>query len=161
MAHSEDELKPRKFNLAPPYINVTPLIDVLLVLLIIFMVVAPLKPAKFETKIPNKPDPTKQENTTITPQDLLVVELSLRGGGPDQAVKLNTQSMSLVELGNRLSAELLKPERANNKTVFIKAPKDKYYGDVVQVIDVIKGAGATPIGLQIDFLDEGKGGVAP
>ena len=48
-------------TLAKPHINVTPLIDVLLVLLIIFMVVSPLKPARFLAKIPSEPDPYPKE----------------------------------------------------------------------------------------------------
>jgi biopolymer transport protein ExbD len=154
MAHDEsEEIHPRKNSLAPPYINVTPLIDVLLVLLIIFMVVAPVKPAKFETKIPSKPEQTREDVQVVARQGLLVVELQLGSAGPDQTIKLNTQEMTLPELGLRLKAELQKAERADDKTVFIKGPKDKFYGDVVYVIDTVKGAGAEPIGLQIDFLD--------
>jgi biopolymer transport protein ExbD len=58
--------------------------------------------------------------------------------------------MSLQELGATLK-DLL--EQRPNKAVFLKAPKDKYYGDIVYVIDTLKGAGAQPIGLQIDFLE--------
>ncbi len=145
---ASEEIIPKKLvKTAPPYINVTPLIDVLLVLLIIFMVIAPLKPARFETKIPEKPqenDPHKP----VPPSDLLMVDVKT-GSGLDQTVELNSKSMQLPELAGTLK-DLL--ESRPDKTIFIKAPKDKPYGDIVSVIDVVKGAGATPIGLQIDYL---------
>jgi biopolymer transport protein ExbD len=149
MAHGEtDEIIPsKKVNLAPPNINVTPLIDVLLVLLIIFMVIQPQKEAKFESQIPNKPQDTQTD--APPPSDLLMVEVK-KGAGLDQTVELNKTPLSLQELATTLK-DLL--EQRPNKAVFLKAPKDKYYGDIVYVIDVLKGAGAQPIGLQIDFLD--------
>ena len=150
MAHGEvDEGLPnKKLGLAQPNINVTPLIDVLLVLLIIFMVIQPRREAQFESNIPQKP----QENTNnapVPPADLLMVEVDLQGTGLDQMVKLNSKQMSLVDLGGTLKNLL---EQRPDKTVFIKGPKDKQYGDVVNVIDTVKGAGAERIGLQIDFL---------
>jgi biopolymer transport protein ExbD len=132
---------------AAPYINVTPMIDVLLVLLIIFMIIAPTKPAKFETKIPQKPAEDKP-NEVHPFSDLLMVDVK-SGAGQDQTVELNSRPMQLPELSTTLK-DLL--EQSPDKTVFIKAPKDKPYGDIVAVIDAVKGAGATPIGLQIDYL---------
>jgi biopolymer transport protein ExbD len=127
-----------------PDINVTPLIDVLLVLLIIFMVVAPSKPSRFETKVPTKP----QENqmNLLAPEDLLMVVID-----KSQNITLNTQKMTEQELAEKLTGEL---ENRTDKTVIVKAPKNVQYGGVAHVIDTIKGAGAEPIGLQIDFLDE-------
>jgi biopolymer transport protein ExbD len=150
MAYGEaDEIiGPKKLGLAPPNINVTPLIDVLLVLLIIFMVIQPQKEAKFESQIPQKPQ-DNQKDAPVPPSDLLMVDVK-KGVGLDQTVELNTKSMSLQELGATLK-DLL--EQRPNKAVFLKAPKDKYYGDIVYVIDTLKGAGAQPIGLQIDFLE--------
>src|SRR5713226_7448802 len=149
MAYGEvDEgIHSRKLGLAPPNINVTPLIDVLLVLLIIFMVIQPQKEAKFESQIPQKPQES-QPNVT-PPSDMLMVDVKMSGSGLDQQVELNSKPMSLVELSTTLK-DLL--EQRPDKTVFIKAPKDKQYGDIVAVIDTVKGAGAQPIGLQIDYL---------
>lgn len=132
---------------AKPDINVTPLIDVLLVLLIIFMVITPLKPHKFETKVPEKPP--EEIDPDIQPDpSLLVVTIS-----KDRKLDLNSQEMDEIQLGERLVKEL--SERpSDKKTLFIKAPKTINYGYVVQIIDIVKGAGAQPIGLQIDFLDE-------
>jgi biopolymer transport protein ExbD len=144
----------RKLGLAPPNINVTPLIDVLLVLLIIFMVIQPQKEAKFESQIPQKPK--DEQNNPPPPNDtLLVVDVTREGGGLDQQVKLNNRPMQVTELEAALKS-ILEQRSQNNpeadRTVFIKAPKDKLYGDIVAVIDAVKGAGAQPIGLQIDFL---------
>ena len=132
--------------MALPNINVTPLIDVLLVLLIVFMVIQPRKEAKFESQIPQKPQ--EGENAPVPFSDLLMVDVRT-GVGLDQTVELNQKPMSLVELGTTLK-DLL--EQRPDKTVFIKAPTNKLYGDIVHVIDVVKGAGAQPIGLQIDYL---------
>lgn len=128
-------------------INVTPMVDIMLVLLIIFMVIQPQKEAKFESNIPQKPQ--ENNNTVVPPSDMLMVDVKLQGSGPDQTIELNSKPMSLMELATTLK-DLL--EQRPDKTVFIKAPKDKQYGDIVEVIDVVKGAGAQPIGLQIDYL---------
>ncbi len=132
---------------AVPYINVTPLIDVLLVLLIIFMVISPQKPHKFETKAPEKPP----ENQVPPPPDplTLVVSISKSGG-----FKLNqTDAASLSDL-NKLLHSALDGRPSDRKAVFVKAPNATRYGQVVDVIDVIKEAGGSPIGLQLEGLDE-------
>jgi Biopolymer transport protein len=144
MKASEPEVILRKKHITPN-INVTPLIDVLLVLLIIFMVIQPRKEARFESQIPQKPVHDKDKPA---PADLLMVDVK-RGDGPDQVVELNSKPMSLIDLGSTLKAAL---NQRGDKAVFLKAPKDRPYGDVMQVIDVIKGAGATPLGLQVDYL---------
>jgi len=150
MAHGEVEegIYSKKVGLAPPNINVTPLIDVLLVLFIIFMVIQPQKEAKFESQIPQKPQ-EDTKNAPVPPSDLLMVDVKMAGGGLDQQIELNSKAMTLQELGSTLK-DLL--EQRPDKTVFIKAPKDKQCGDIVAVIDTVKGAGAQPIGLQIDYL---------
>ena len=153
---------------AEPRINVTPLIDVLLVLLIIFMVVTPLKPARFMVKVPAKPD----LSIKLPPWNgTLVVTIK-----PDRTLMLNgLTDMGSVENTGRLSETLTRlfEQRKENhfyrqemisradlpedlrieRTVFIKAPRSIGYGEVARVIDCLKGAGATPLGLQIDDLD--------
>jgi biopolymer transport protein ExbD len=111
------------------------------------MVIAPSKPARFETKIPDKP---KQEDNAPTAIDVVVVEVK-SGSGLDQTVDLNTRPMQLPQLASVLKDFL---ETRPDKTVFIKAGKNKPYGDIVMVIDTVKGAGASPIGLQIDYLEQ-------
>src|SRR5437762_11564326 len=88
-------------NRAVPYINVTPLIDVLLVLLIIFMVVTPLKPSRFKADIPTQRDPN-EDTSKLKPNPLtLVVTIS-----PDLQLKLNADSMGSVNDPSELSATL-------------------------------------------------------
>ena len=70
---------------------------------------------------------------------------------PNQEYELNTQKLDSAGLSQRLTKEL---ENRIDKTVFIKAPTKLPYKEIVGVIDLAKGAGATPIGLQIDFLQE-------
>jgi biopolymer transport protein TolR len=144
---------------AVPYINVTPLIDVLLVLLIIFMVVTPLKPKRFKTLIPEQ-----QQNT---PADATPSKLTLRVDIlKDNKLQLNGEDFGSIDNTGRLSAQLSNIMRQREeqrvtkfgtdiieKTVFIKAPESFKYGDVVKVIDAVKGAGATPVGLQVDALE--------
>jgi biopolymer transport protein ExbD len=145
---------------ATPNINVTPLIDVLLVLLIIFMIITPVKPSKFEAKVPA--EPKKQDNLVVEPNPLsLVVTIN----PANRTLQLNTEPAGTIEepeaLSARLREEFAKRERDNvrspvtnqtEKTLFIKSPTSVKYGDVVKVIDAVKSAGATPIGLQIDDL---------
>ena len=149
-------------------INVTPLIDVLLVMLIIFMVAAPLKPQRFLTKVPSQPD--RDAHVDPGPLTLLVTIKS------DRSIMLNrTSDMGSVYDTSKLCmtlADVFQQRRQNHaykyefrdradvpedlrieKTVFIKAPRAMPYADVVLVLDSIKGVGATPIGLQIDDLN--------
>lgn len=151
---------------AIPRINVTPLIDVLLVLLIIFMIISPVKPSKFEAKVPAEPKDQPQQNVQANPLTLIV------GINKDtKAVSLLFESANvpagdvndLTALTAKLS-EIFKTRTDNGvfrentnvieKTIFIKSPTSVRYGDVVKVIDAAKMAGAEPIGLQIDDLTE-------
>src|SRR5690349_18038817 len=86
---------------AEPYINVTPLIDVLLVLLIIFMVVTPLKPSRFKADIPTQRDPN-EDLSKLKPNPLtLVVTI-----GSDLSLKLNQDSLGSVNDTAPLAAKL-------------------------------------------------------
>ena len=147
---------------AKPQINVTPLIDVLLVLLIIFMVITPLKPSRFEAKVPA--EPKDQQDVNVKPNPLtLVVAISK----DTRDVTLNNEPFGNVTdteaLGNKLREVFKARENEGvfregtneiEKTIFVKSPKSVRYGDVVKVIDAAKAAGASPIGLQIDDLSE-------
>ncbi|HUS11448.1 MAG TPA: biopolymer transporter ExbD [Pyrinomonadaceae bacterium] len=150
-----------------PFINVTPLIDVLLVMLIIFMVAAPLRPHSFSAKLPSQ----AKDLDAVADIRTLVVTVE-----PDRTLKLNglTSDMGTVDDSSKLSSFLIDlfiqrgvnhmyrdemisridvPEQYRiEKTVFIKAPRSIAYGDVARVIDGLKGAGADPVGLQLDDL---------
>ena len=147
---------------ASPNINVTPLIDVLLVLLIIFMIIAPSKPSRFKAQVPAEPKP--EDQTQAKPNPLTLVVAINKG---DLKVTLNNEEAGDVSDASLLTNKLTQifKERASNnvlregtneleKTVFIKSPKSVSYGNVVRVIDAVKFAGAEPIGLQIDDLQE-------
>jgi biopolymer transport protein ExbD len=150
-----------------PSINVTPLIDVLLVLLIIFMVISPAKPTDFKTKIPQQP---KSDEAKPNPDTLIVAvesDSSLRLNKEDKFGTIEEPEKLIERLtlifrertANRAysqNAELkneMSEEEKIEKTVFIKAPRSIGYGKVVKVIDAVKTAGANPISLQIDDLN--------
>ena len=154
-----------------PNINVTPLIDVLLVLLIIFMVVAPLSPSAFQARIPAQPP--ENDNRLSANADTLVVTIER-----DSSIRLNGErglgsGHELSPLIDRLKSVFASrtaaalpgemspwsnPDRRAHfsdraaRTVFIKAPRDAAYGSIVRVVDAVKLAGAQPIALQIDDL---------
>ena len=153
---------------ASPRINVTPLIDVLLVVLIIFLVLTPLKPARFMTAVPSKPDRDDRVQANI---DTLVVTIksdrslmlnSLTDmGSVNDTSKLSTTLSDLFQqrlknhaYGDKMRDRVDLPEAMRiERTVFIKAPRSIPYGEVVRVLDGIRGAGASPVGLQIDDLN--------
>jgi biopolymer transport protein ExbD len=133
---------------AVPNINMTPMIDILLVLLIIFMIISPKKPHRFESQIPERPP----ENQPEQPPDPLALLVTVPMEG--QKYKLNTDEFDDVDkLGDRLF-KALDGRPSDRKAVFIKAPRQLNYGEVVKVIDMVKKEGGAPIGLQIEGLDE-------
>lgn len=154
-------------NRAKPFINVTPLIDVLLVMLIIFMVVSPMKPARFLTKTASKPDDQRLDANdktlvvTIKRDHTLMLNRTSDMGTIDDPGKLVTTLYEVIQqrFQNRVFRDELRdrndlPDNIRvERTVFIKAPRMIAYAEVVRVLDAIKGAGATPVGLQIDDLD--------
>ena len=158
----------KTISYAPPNINVTPLIDVLLVLLIIFMVASPLRPHRFTAKVPSQQPPdlrlTPNDTTlvvTIEPDRTLHLNALTDMGTVDDPSKLSQKLIALFEERTRnkvYRAEMLDrfdvPEQLRiEKTVFIKAPRGIRYGEVMQVMDGLKGTGAEPIGLQLDDLN--------
>jgi biopolymer transport protein TolR len=133
-------------------INVTPLIDILLVLLVIFMVISPMRSSDFKTKIPSE---STNKNSVPDP-DTLVITIN-----PNASLMLNKdENLGTVEEPNTLIARLsdIFSQRDKNlntaRTVFIKAPKSMNYGDIVKVVDAAKMSGATPLSLQIDGLEK-------
>jgi biopolymer transport protein ExbD len=163
-------MKRIKDSTPPPFINVTPLIDVLLVLLIIFMVAVPLNPSRFMAQVPS-PRPPSEDLSKLRPNDYTLVvtiqpdrTLTLNHdadmGTPDDMSKLTTRLVSVFDERTRNHAYRqdmfdrfdLPDDVRIEKTVFIKAPRTLPYGEVAKVMDGLKGAGASPIGLQLDDL---------
>jgi biopolymer transport protein ExbD len=154
-----------------PSVNVTPLIDILLVLLIIFMVITPLKPARFKALVPRPPENiiAKISYDTLivsVEQDLsmkllmgkTVVAEGTVGEAGEVAARLASEWRER-KLGGRWKSEMaarsdLPPDERIERTVFIRAPRSIRYGEVARVIDAVKGAGAQPVGLQTDALPQ-------
>ena len=123
----------------PPDINVTPLIDVLLVLLIIFMVIQPHREAQLPVRAP-APAPGE-----LGPQPETLI-LTVSG---DMQLELNSKHIEVGELLPLLEG-LMERRPLYTRTLFIKAPPLLAYGPVVLLIDLAKGAGVLTIGLVQD-----------
>jgi biopolymer transport protein TolR len=121
-------------------INITPLVDVVLVLLIIFMVITPLLQMGYDVKVPPKA-------TVDQPQvsmDQLIVSLTAQG-----KIFLNKQEVTPQQLTQQLG-DILKNRASNNRTAFFSAEDGTTYGDCIRVMDLIKSAGASNIGIVLE-----------
>ena len=115
-------------------INVTPLVDVMLVLLIIFMVTAPMMQQGVQVNLP------KADTKALTPQETTVV-VSIATSG---RVFIDTSEIPATELKTKLSAMFA---TRSKKEVFLKADKDVPYGEVIKAMAEIKGAGIERLGM--------------
>ncbi len=119
-------------------INVTPYIDILLVLLIIFMVIQPTTQYDLEARVPEKA-PEDIPEDVIVKSDAIVVSIDSQG-----LLRINQDPVTLDQLPNRLFD--IYSARAN-KNMFIQGDPDLSFGDVVRIIDIAKGSGVGDIGL--------------
>ena len=124
-------------------INVTPFVDVVLVLLIIFLITAPMMLGGIDVRVP------KTETRTIQPEERLVLTITR-----DRGVFLDNQPISLDRLSRVLSGMVRRNPKA---AVFVKADEAVAYGVVMKVMDVIKKAGIDRVGMVTEPVAPGRG----
>ncbi len=119
-------------------INITPLVDVVLVLLIIFMVITPLLQMGYDVKVP----PKSTDPNPAPSMDQLIVSIT-----PQNRIFLNKQEVNAQQLSQQLS-DILKNRR--DKTVFFSADDGTNYGACVKVMDIVRNAGAKNLGIVLE-----------
>ena len=126
-------------------INMTPMIDVLLVLIIIFMVITPLTPKGLEAIVPQPAQPNQQ---TDADQRTVVVSVN-----KDKSMMINTEATDENKLGARLE-EIFKTRA--ERVIFVKGDPDLEFQSVAKVIDIAKGVGIDKVGLMTPEMEAGN-----
>ena len=136
----------RKFGLVSE-MNVVPLIDILLVLIIIFMVITPTTPKGMDALVP-QPTPPNQKQDEALLAKTIVVQVTASG-----KVMINQDQTTWDDLGPRLD-DIFKTRA--EKVVFVKGDKDLEFQKVANAIDIAHGAGIDKVGLMTPKVEEGK-----
>ena len=127
-------------------INMTPMIDVLLVLIIIFMVITPLTPKGLETLVPQPAPPGQQQTQADT--RTVVIQIN-----KDRTILINAEPTDEARLGQRLE-EIFKTRA--ERVVFVKGDPDLEFQSVARAIDIAKGAGIDKVGLMTKGAESGQ-----
>jgi biopolymer transport protein ExbD len=128
-------------------INMTPMIDILLVLIIIFMVITPLTPKGLEALVPQPPPPNQKQNSAADQRTVVIVV------NKDKSLMINQEPTTEEKLGPRLE-EIFKTRA--ERVVFVKGDPDLDFYYVARAIDAAKGAGIDKVGLMTAKVEAGQ-----